>query len=281
MSNPNNNSKSVSWRDHWYEVIFEADTPAGRAFDIALLVVILVSVIAVMLDSVDHIRAEHRKLLQGIEWVITILFTLEYIARIACSRRPMGYVLSFYGIIDLLAILPTYLMVLQPVLFHGTHQFAIVRSLRLLRAFRIFKLGHMLSEAKVLRQAVWQSRAKIAVFLSVVIIAVVIVGSMMHVIEGPENGFTSIPQSMYWAVVTMTTVGYGDIAPQTVLGKTVAGAMMILGYSLIIIPTGIVSAELANASNKPTTTRVCPDCFSEGHDSDAVFCKYCGSRLVS
>ena len=188
----------------------------------------------------------------------------------------MRYARSFFGIVDLLAILPTYFIVLLP----GAQRLTVVRALRLLRAFRIFKLAHMLNEATALRRAVWASRSKIAVFLTFVVIVVVIFGSAMHLIEGPERGFTSIPQSMYWAIVTMTTVGYGDIAPQTPLGKALAATIMILGYCMIIVPTGIVSAELAGAATrKRPTTQVCPECMAEGHDADAKYCKFCGGRL--
>ena len=279
----------VNWKDRWYEVIFEADTPSGKLFDVVLLIAILLSVLVVMLDSVKSVNQQYGTELQYAEWVFTILFTVEYAARIACSRHPWKYVFSFYGVVDLLAILPTYLVALP---IFGTAQaqrLTVIRSLRLMRAFRIFKLGHMLSEAKALRQAVWASRAKISVFISFVLICVVIVGSTMHVVEGrtitvegksqPLNpGFDSIPESMYWAIVTMTTVGYGDISPVTPFGKALAACMMILGYCMIIVPTGIVSAELAHGG-KPLTTQVCPECLAEGHDLDAKHCKYCGGKL--
>lgn len=276
-----------SWRDHWYEIIFEADTPAGKLFDVVLLIAILLSVLVVMCESVASVRLTHGKLLVGAEWLFTILFTVEYVLRIVCSRRPLRYVFSFYGIVDLLAILPTYLVPFFE--GAGAQRLAVIRALRLLRAFRIFKLGHMLSEATALRRAIWSARAKVAVFLSFVIVAVVIVGSAMHLIEGgridPETGapvptgFDSIPESMYWAVVTMTTVGYGDVSPSTAVGKALAACMMILGYCLIIVPTGIVTAELAHVGGEGVTTQVCPECMREGHDTDAVHCKYCGSRL--
>jgi voltage-gated potassium channel len=263
------------WRVRWYEVIFEADTPAGKLFDVVLLAAILLSVLVVMLDSVSSIRKEHGPLLFRVEWFITLLFTAEYAARIACAPKPWRYIFSFFGVVDLLSILPTYLMMIVP----GVQRLAVIRALRLLRTFRVFKLGHMLSEASSLRRALWMSRAKIAVFLSVVLISVVIVGSAMHLIEGPESGFTSIPESMYWTIVTMTTVGYGDIAPQTPAGKALAAVMMVMGYSLIIVPTGIVSAELAQAGVKPPTAQTCPHCMGKGHDLDAVHCKHCGGRL--
>ncbi len=278
-----------SWRDRWYDIIFEADTPAGKTFDVLLLVAILASVLVVMCESDASIRAQHAVPLEKAEWLFTLLFTFEYGVRIACARRPLRYIFSFYGIVDLLAILPSYIGLLpifgQP---RGAQRLAVIRALRLLLAFRIFKLAHMLSEATALRQAIWAARAKVIVFLSFVLIVVVIVGSAMHLIEGGrvdsndqtiETGFDSIPNSMYWAVVTMTTVGYGNVSPTTALGKTLAACMMILGYCMIIVPTGIVSAELAQAGSKAVTTQVCPECMAEGHDGDAVHCKYCGERL--
>ncbi len=280
--------KPESLRERWYEIIFEADTPAGKLFDILLLIAILLSVLVVMFESVESFRISHSEFLQRAEWGFTILFTIEYLLRIICARRPMKYIFSFYGIVDLLAILPTYLITL-PVFNSGlsAQRLAVIRSIRLLRAFRIFKLGHMLSEASVLREAIWSARAKIAVFLSFVLIAVVIVGSAMHLIEGGRMdsngdkiaGFDSIPESMYWAVVTMTTVGYGDVSPTTVPGKTLAALMMILGYCMIIVPTGIVTSELAHVAASGTTTQVCPECMKEGHDIDAIYCKYCGGKL--
>lgn len=277
MDQPDQDKPSVNhWKERWYEIIFEADTPAGKWFDILLLVAIVLSVIVVMLESVESYRETYGLHLEGAEWFFTILFTLEYVMRILCARRPWRYVFSFYGVVDLLAILPTYLMYIFP----GAQALAVIRVLRLLRAFRIFKLAHMLKEATVLRQAIWASRGKIAVFLAFVVIAVVIVGAMMHLIEGPKSDFTSIPQGMYWAVVTMTTVGYGDIAPQTTLGKTLAAGIMVLGFSMIIVPTSIVSAELAQQPGiRRVSTQVCPECMAEGHDVDAVHCKFCGAKL--
>ena len=277
-----------SWRDRWYEIIFEADTPAGKLFDVLLLIAILLSVLVVMCESVETIHIDHGELLVRAEWFFTLLFTCEYVVRIVCARRPLRYIFSFYGIVDLLAILPTYIIALPIIDGGGSAQrLAVIRAIRLLRAFRIFKLAHMLSEASALRQAIWAARAKIAVFLSFVLIAVVIVGSAMHLIEGgrvdpdgqPIHGFDSIPEGMYWAIVTMTTVGYGDVSPTTGLGKALAACMMILGYCMIIVPTGIVSAELAHAGGKNQTTQVCPECMGEGHVADAVHCKYCGAKL--
>ncbi len=281
--------RPASWREHWYEVIFEADTPAGKLFDVLLLIAILLSVLVVMCESVDSIRQRYPKLLISAEWFFTVLFTIEYGVRILCARRPLRYIFSFYGIVDLLAIIPTYMTILPLFQTQPTAQrLAVIRALRLLRAFRIFKLAHMLSEAIALRQAIWAARAKVAVFLSFVLIAIVIVGATMHLIEGRRvdseghsvaSGFDSIPESMYWAIVTMTTVGYGDVSPTTAIGKSLAACMMILGYCMIIIPTGIVSAELAQSRGKVLTTQVCPECMSEGHDSDAVYCKFCGEKL--
>ncbi|MHC4409328.1 MAG: ion transporter [Planctomycetota bacterium] len=266
---------SKSWRDRWYEVIFEADTRAGKIFDVLLLVAIFLSVLAVILDSVGSVQERFGSELDAAEWIFTILFTIEYIARIACAPRRLRYVFSFYGVVDLVSILPTYFMALEA----DAANLAVLRALRLLRVFRVLKLAHMLSEAGELRRAIWASRSKIAVFLTFVIIVVVLIGSAMHLIEGEEAGFTSIPESMYWAVVTMTTVGYGDIAPLTPLGKTLAALIMVLGYSIIIVPTGIVTAELAHGPVKAVTTQVCPACMAEGHDADASHCKYCGGKL--
>lgn len=277
-----------SWRQRVYEVVFEADSPAGILFDIVLLVAIFLSVLVVMLESVESIRVRHGALLIGAEWFFTLLFTVEYGVRIACAPRPLRYVFSFYGLVDLLAILPTYLIALPITSGAGTQRLTTIRALRLLRAFRIFKLAHMLSEAEALRSAIWAARAKVAVFLSFVVISVVIVGSAMHLIEGGRvddngevtaSGFDSIPESMYWAVVTMTTVGYGDVSPVTAVGKALAACMMLLGYCMIIVPTGIVSAEFAQAAKKNITLRVCDNCMAEGHDKDASYCKYCGTML--
>jgi len=282
-SNTAQETKPLTWRESLYEIIFEADTPAGKFFDVVLLITILLSVLVIMLESVDSIEIKYANAFEITEWFFTILFTFEYVARILCARRPLRYIFSFYGVVDLLSILPTYLMFLES---EEIHRLGVIRAVRLLRAFRIFKLGHMLSGAAELRQAIWATRSKITVFLATVVIAVVIEGAALHLIEGPENdGFESIPQSMYWAIVTMTTVGYGDVTPATPLGKCLASVIMILGYSLIIVPTGIVTAELSHSysggkfGGPHITTQVCPECMKEGHDSNATFCKFCGSRL--
>lgn len=277
-------TKSLTWRENMYEVIFEADTPAGKFFDIALLIAILLSVLVIMLESVESIEARYLNTFDNAEWFFTILFTVEYVSRILCARRPLRYIFSFYGIVDLLSILPTYLIYYVSQDSGEFQRLGVIRALRLLRAFRIFKLGHMLSGAAELRAAIWATRSKITVFLATVVIAVVIEGATLHLIEGSNNpGFSSIPQSMYWAIVTMTTVGYGDVTPETPLGKCLAAVIMVLGYSLIIVPTGIVTAELAHAGGNfgatRITTQVCPECMKEGHEVDATFCKFCGSRL--
>ena len=264
------------WRSKLHEVIFEADTPAGKAFDVALLVAILASVLVVVLESVPSVRANEGRKLWAAEWFFTILFTVEYLLRLIAVRQPARYARSFFGIVDLLAVLPTYLSVLLP----GAQAFLVVRALRLLRVFRILKLGEFLGEARMLVLALKASLRKILVFLAAVLVLVLIIGSVMYLVETPESGFTSIPQSIYWAIVTLTTVGYGDIAPQTVLGRILASLVMILGYGLIAVPTGIVTVELSQAGRtKVVSTQACPNCGLQGHDPDARHCKYCGAPL--
>lgn len=268
-------ARPETWREHLHEIIFEADTPAGKAFDVALLIAIAASVLTVTLDSVDQFQEDFHGPLSIAEWVFTIGFTIEYVLRLVCVRNPLRYAVSFFGIVDLLSILPTYVSLLYP----GTESLLVIRSLRMLRVFRVFKLARHLSEATELRASIGAARAKLSVFVITVVIAVVIVGAAMYVVEGPKNGFTSVPVGMYWAVVTLTTVGYGNVTPQTPLGQMLAVAMMILGYSLIIIPTGIVSAEMAIAQRHRMTSQYCPRCSREGHDFDAVYCKFCGAPL--
>ncbi len=258
-----------------HEIIFEADTPAGKAFDEGLMVLIILSVIAVMLESTNTIEARYGNLLRTFEWIVTIIFTIEYLLRLYCVGKPARYARSFFGIVDLLAILPTYLSVIIP----GAQSLLVIRALRLLRVFRVLKLAHFVGEASELRAALRASARKIIVFLGAVLTIVLIVGSMMYLIEGEENGFTSIPVSIYWAIVTMTTVGYGDIAPHTALGKILASAIMIMGYGIIAVPTGIVSVELAGVTRRKVSTQACPECGAGGHDGDAVHCKYCGGTL--
>jgi voltage-gated potassium channel len=265
-------------RARLHEIIFEADTPLGKAFDVLLLVAIVLSVLAVLLESVSTVQDRHKSLLYGIEWVFTILFTIEYLLRLICVRRPSRYALSFFGIVDLLSILPTYLSLVVA----GTQSLLVIRVLRLLRVFRVFKLARYLGEARILSSALKESRAKIIVFLLTILTVVIIVGALMYLVEGPKHGFTSIPLGVYWAIVTMTTVGYGDIAPQTITGQMIAALVMILGYGIIAVPTGIFSVEIFRASSRmsaPVSTQACPSCSAEGHDADAAFCKFCGSAL--
>lgn len=269
--------KSSSWihtlRLRLYKIIFHTDTPAGKLFDEILLVVILLSVALVMLDSVKSIRENWFSVLFLLEWIITVLFTIEYFLRIWASGNRLKYIFSFYGLIDLLAIIPTYLALF----IAGTQYLAIVRALRLLRIFRILKLTHYSSAGAAILDALLRSRKRIAVFLFTILIVVIVIGSAMYVIEGPEYGFTSIPRSAYWAIVTLTTVGYGDISPHTPFGQFLASCIMILGYSIIAVPTSIVSAEMFRADNKPT--KRCSYCEAVGLDADSKFCKICGKPL--
>ena len=264
-----------NFRAKLYEIIFDADTPAGKWFDIILLWAILLSVLVVFLESISGLRNSYGRMFYYLEWFFTILFSVEYLLRIISTKKPLGYVFSFYGVIDVLAILPTYLSLI----ITGSQYFLVIRILRLLRVFRILKLTHMMKQAAILRKALVASRGKIAVFMFAVLTLVVIIGAVMYVIEGPENGFTSIPFSMYWAIVTMTTVGYGDVSPQTTVGQIFASLVMIMGYAIIAVPTGIVSVEIADVTKKSSDVRTCPDCLKEGHDPDAKYCKHCGSAL--
>ena len=275
MNTAEQNKPGRRWREILFEVIFEADTPAGKWFDIALIICILLSVVAVMLDSVAPIRAEYGRLLYTVEWFFTILFTAEYVLRLLCVRRPTKYAVSFFGVIDLLAILPTY----TSLLLLSSRYLSVIRVLRVLRVFRVLKLGHHTKEAAMLKKALYASRRKILVFICAVLTLVVIVGSLMYIIEGEKHGFTSIPRGVYWAIVTLTTVGYGDISPGTGLGQFLATAVMILGYSIIAVPTGIVTVGLAQAYAHETSRQACPSCSAEGHDPDAKHCKFCGARL--
>lgn len=275
----NSNVNWAPWRQRMHEVIFEADTPAGKFFDVVLLLMILLSVLVVMLESVADIQARFENAFWIIEWVITGLFTIEYALRLICARRAGRYALSFYGLVDFLSILPAYVSLF----ITGAHSLLVIRILRLMRVFRVLKLVGFVGEAQALRSALLSSARKIVVFLAFILTIVVIMGAVMYLIEGGEKntGFTSIPRSMYWAVVTMTTVGYGDVTPTTNFGRTVAAALMIMGYAIIAVPTGIVSAEIARTGmgGKAMTTQVCPDCSREGHEADARHCKYCGASL--
>lgn len=263
------------WQRRLHDVIFEAETPVGKWFDILLLIAILTSVLAVILESVDSINRQYHTLLVVVEWVFTVVFTIEYILRLICVQRPVRYARSFFGIVDLLAILPTYASVLIP----GSQELLVIRALRLLRVFRIFKLGRYMGEADALAEGIKNSRAKITVFLTTVLVSVTIMGALMHLVEGTAGGFDSIPDGIYWAIVTMTTVGFGDITPVTGLGKFIASLMMVFGYSLIIVPTGIISAEIAVGRGKQGNTETCPHCMKVGHDKKAKYCDRCGGDL--
>jgi voltage-gated potassium channel len=263
------------WRQRLFIVIFESDTRAGRAFDVALLLLILLSVAVVMLDSVASIHGEWGDLFATLEWVLTGLFTIEYVLRLVCVRHPWRYALSGLGIIDLLAVLPTYLALLVP----GLHVLIDVRVLRLLRVFRILKLGAYISEFNDLRLALVASGRKITVFISFVFLIVIVLGTLMYMVEGPENGFTSIPVALYWAITTMTTVGFGDITPHTVLGRFIASVMMLIGWGTLAVPTGIVGVEYARRVIPTPTTRSCQSCLSTDHAPQARFCRDCGAKL--
>jgi voltage-gated potassium channel len=271
----NGGEERAAWRRTLHEVIFEAETPAGKVFDVLLLVAIVLSVAAVVLESVPEVRARYGTMLRVAEWCFTLLFSAEYLLRLISVRRPWRYASSFFGIVDLLAVLPTYLSFA----IAGAQSLLVLRALRLLRIFRVFKVTRYLHEVTALVDAIRATRAKITVFLLAVLTMVLVLGALMYVIEGERGDFHSIPRGMYWAVVTVTTVGYGDIAPRTVFGRMVAAAAMVLGYSLIIIPTGIFSMELVRAAGRKVTTQSCPECVREGHDPDAVHCKYCGAEL--
>ncbi|BDS13525.1 ion transporter [Aureispira anguillae] len=267
------------WRHRLHEIIFEADTKLGKLFDVTLLILIIISIVLVMLQSVADINQIYGSWFEIAEWIITVYFTIEYILRLSCVYRPSKYAFSFFGIIDLLSILPSYL----ELIFGMTSYFAAVRAMRLIRVFRIFKLAKFLDESNSLMAALRASQAKITVFLTFILMMVVVIGSVMYFVEGgQDSGFTSIPRSIYWAIVTLTTVGYGDIAPTTSVGQLLAAIVMIMGYGVLAVPTGIVSAELVNTdsnSNHTPSTQVCKECLSEGHDADALFCKYCGENL--
>jgi len=256
-------------------IIFGTDTPAGKAFDIALLIAILISIFAVMLESVESLEKSYGYIFRIVEWVLTIAFTLEYITRVYVTDRKTQYMLSFYGLIDLLSLLPTYLSLILA----GTQYLLIIRALRLLRVFRILKLGRYVGEGEQLMRALQSSRHKITVFMGTVVTLVIVMGTVMYLVEGGENGFTSIPMSIYWAIVTLTTVGYGDIAPQTVLGQTIASFVMILGYAIIAVPTGIVTVALGKEKDKQSLL-ACTTCQETGHAHDAIHCKFCGQKLL-
>ncbi len=275
MSDPNRDRRSwAETRARLHEIIFEADTPEGRLFDLVLLLAIGASVLVVMLESVAEVRARVGPTLRALEWGFTVLFTIEYGLRLATVREPLRYARSLFGIIDLLAVLPTYVSLILP----GAQTFLVLRLLRLLRIFRVLKLAEYLRESRVLGQALRASRRKILVFLLTVVTIVVIVGTLMYVIEGEEHGFTNIPISIYWAVVTLTTVGYGDVAPVTPVGRMLSILLMLTGYGIIAVPTGSVTVELTRAT-RPVSTQACPNCGADGHEYDAIFCRRCGTKL--
>ena len=278
----NNDKKDFSpFRERLYEIIFEADTPKGKVFDIVLLLFIIGSVIVVMLETVPQLDEKYQTLFLILEWVFTVFFTVEYITRLYTVHSPKKYATSFYGIVDLLSIIPTYISFVLP----GAQSFMVIRSLRLLRVFRIFKLGHFMVEGQIIIKALKESRNKIMVFLFFIMIMVTIFGSIMYLVEGTfgNPGFSSIPKSVYWAVVTLTTVGYGDISPQSGFGQFLASIIMILGYAVIAVPTGIVTSEFTKGYKskkaKVVTSQVCSFCLKEGHADDADFCKFCGGSL--
>ncbi len=264
-----------TWKERWHEIIFEADTPAGKLFDVVLLWAILLSIIAVSLESVSEIKADYGGILYAFEWFVTILFTIEYVLRLLTIKKPVSYAKSFFGIIDLISILPTYLSLI----ITGAQFLMVFRVLRLLRIFRVLKLVRYTSAGANLIIALKASREKIIVFLGAVLTLVIILGTMMYMIEGEQSGFRNIPLSIYWAIVTLTTVGYGDITPITVWGQFLASAIMIIGYGVIAVPTGIVSAEMTQMKIRRTNTQACPSCGKDGHADDAKFCRFCGHSL--
>jgi voltage-gated potassium channel len=273
-----NQKKEPSWNNKLHEIIYEADTPSGKLFDVVLLIFILLSIVLVMLESVDYIGNKYYGILNILEWIITILFTFEYIARIICVKKPKAYIFSFYGIIDFLSTIPKYLSLF----FVGTHSLVAIRALRLLRVFRILKLTRYIGESTNFGRALKRSRVKVAVFLSFVLVLCIILGTVMYLIEGDkDSGFSSIPRSVYWAIVTLTTVGYGDIAPVSALGQSIASLIMILGYGIIAIPTGIVTSEMTKSerNNIPKNTQSCTNCMESYHTDDAQFCHKCGHPL--
>ena len=269
--------QNTTWKQKLHEVIYEADTSGGKLFDVILLIMILASIILVMLESVNYLNEKYASFFNISEWVITIIFTIEYFLRIISINKPQKYIFSFFGIVDFLSTIPKYLSIL----FVGTHALVALRALRLLRIFRILKLARFVGESNNLVKALKASRAKISVFLFAVLIVSIILGTVMYLIEGPEHGFTSIPRSVYWCIVTLTTVGYGDISPETSLGQFIASIVMILGYGIIAVPTGIVSTEYAHQANNTVdlNTQSCGNCNESTHSDNAKFCHKCGKEL--
>jgi voltage-gated potassium channel len=261
-------------KDRLYEIIFEADTREGRFFDLCLIILILTSIVLVILDSIRSVHEKYYLFFRWSEWIITIFFTLEYIARIYTLKKPLRYIFSFYGVIDLLAILPSFIVFI----FSGGQSLIVLRAIRLLRVFRIFKLNRYTSAGRLLSTALYRSREKIFIFLAVVVTSVIIFGTIMYIVEGEEHGFSNILVGIYWAVVTLTTVGYGDISPATGLGQFIASLIMIMGYAIIAVPTGIVTSEMMKLP-AISNTQVCPKCLFDKHEDDARFCKKCGTLL--
>jgi voltage-gated potassium channel len=266
-----------NWRHSLYQIVYQANTPAGKGFDIALIILILASVLTIMLDSIAEINREYGHALYVAEWFFTVLFTIEYVLRIFCIHKPLKYIGSFYGIIDLLSIIPSYLGLFLP----GAHYLLVIRILRVLRVFRVLKLVRFINQANLLVNALLASRLKIGIFMFTITTLLIVFGSAMYVIEGPENGFTNIPISIYWSVVTLTTVGFGDITPKTDLGRAVSAAVMIIGYAIIAVPTGIFTAELSREMKRQDKAgqRACPRCRNPGHQTDANYCRICGAEL--
>jgi len=265
-------------RHNLYQIIYQANTPAGKGFDIALIILIMLSVLTISLDSVAEFSRQYGELFITAEWVFTILFSIEYILRIFCIHRPFKYIFSFYGLIDLLSIIPSYLSLFIP----GTHYLQIIRILRVLRIFRVLKLVQFINQSNLLVSALLASRLKITIFVLTVSTLLVVFGSTMYLIEGPENGFENIPVSIYWAVVTLTTVGFGDITPKTDLGRSISVLVMVTGYAIIAVPTGIFTAELSQEmrrQNKRDNPRMCPKCRKTGHEQEANYCRICGTEL--
>jgi voltage-gated potassium channel len=270
--------QSADWRYRLHEIIYESNTRAGKAFDVGLLIAIFTSILVVMLDSVESLHKPYATLFNRLEWFYTFLFTIEYTLRLISIRKPWRYVFSILGLIDLLALIPSYLSIVIP----GAQSLLVFRALRLLRLFRIFKLAEFLTEIHFLTTALRNSLRKISIFLLTVLTLVVILGSIMYLVEKRENGFSNIPESIYWAIVTITTVGYGDISPVTPMGKFVASVVMLIGYAIIAVPTGIITHDIAVATRqKKELPESCPSCGREGHESDALFCKHCGSSLFA
>ena len=264
----------MTLKDKLHTIIFESETPAGKAFDVTLIILIIISIFTVIIESIPAVREQYGQVFLYMELVLTAVFTIEYLLRLYSVQRPLSYAFSFFGIVDFISIVPIFLVMTLP----GAQSLMILRALRLLRIFRIFKLGIYFNEGSIILDALRSSRYKISVFFFSIIIIVTIAGSVMYMVESPESGFTDIPTSIYWAIVTMTTVGYGDIAPATPLGKSLASLLMISGYAIIAVPTGIVTAELSKKSNH-VTNNACAVCGQEGHDINAVYCKHCGSKL--